>query len=93
MPGRLLTALPEAIRDVPGFQLLLSVLALDFYLLRLHEAADAAGKDLDLVLLHQARNALAELVHDLVAALGGLLVVELDIPDLHPELLGVPDVV
>jgi hypothetical protein len=79
-------------QDVLGFELLLAVLRLHLYLLRLDEAAHPVV-DGDLVLLHQALHAAPELVDYLLAALGGLRVVELYLADLDPEVLAVSGVV
>src|SRR5215208_2235900 len=80
-------------QDVLGLELLgLAVVALYLYLLWLDKGTGAI-EDLDLVLLHQALDAFAELVDDLLAALGGLRVVELDVAYLYPKLLAVPGIV
>src|SRR5918994_804515 len=79
-------------QDVPGLELLLSVVCFDLYLLGLDETAHAVV-DGDLVLLHQALHAAPELGNYLLATLGGLRVVELQIPDLDPVFLAVPGVV
>src|SRR5215207_2970052 len=80
-------------QDVLGLELLgLAVVALDLYLLWLDKGTGAI-EDLDFVLLHQALDAFAELVDDLLAALGGLRVVELDVAYLYPELLTIPSIV
>ena len=91
-PGRVFTAEPVEIRTFSGLELLLAVVCFDLDLLGLDEAADAVV-DGDLVLLHQALHAAPELGDDLLATLGGLRVVELQIPDLDPVLLAVPGVV
>src|ERR687889_2561537 len=79
-------------QDVLSFELLLAVFGLYLYLLGFDEASYSVV-DGDLVLLHQALHAAPELVDDLLAALGGLWVVELYLADLDPEVLAVSGVV
>src|SRR5918994_4724027 len=79
-------------QDVSGLELLLAVVCFDLDLLGLDEAAHTVV-DGDLVLLHQALHSAPELGYYLLATLGGLRVVELEIPDLDPVFLAVPGVV
>src|ERR687893_1347750 len=84
---------PGGDQDEVGLELLLlAVVTLDLYLLGLDKGAGTV-EDLDLVLLHQALDALAQLVDHLLATLRGGRVVELDAVGLYPELLAVVDVV
>src|SRR3954447_647900 len=76
-------------KNAIGLQLLcLAVLTLYLDLLGLHEAA-YPGKDLDLVLPHQALHALLQRADDPIPVLGELLVVELDAVGAYPKIFAV----
>src|SRR5918992_1824286 len=79
-------------QDVLRLELLLAVFGLYLYLLGFDEAAYSIVEG-DLVLLHQALHATPELVYDLLAAFGGLRIVDLHLSDPDPEVLAISGVV